>query len=171
MHAVDLVDEEDVALLQVGEQGGQIAGPDQHRSGRDAQSDPELGGHDPGQRRLAEAGWPGEEQVVGGLVALQRGLEDDAEVFGQLALADELAEGAGAQPRLVGLLGRGGLGVDRTVRLPLDPGVHAEGGEHLLAGVRGHRLRTSSRRAPRTSSSTGASPSTASRAPAISSGA
>ena len=34
VQAVDLVDEEDVALLEVGEQGGQVAGPDQHRARR-----------------------------------------------------------------------------------------------------------------------------------------
>ena len=31
---VDLVDEQDVALLEIGEQGGQVAGPDQHRARR-----------------------------------------------------------------------------------------------------------------------------------------
>ena len=52
---VDLVDEEDVALLEVGEQGGQVAGPDQHRPRGDPQPDAHLGGHDAGQRGLAQA--------------------------------------------------------------------------------------------------------------------
>ena len=171
VHAVDLVDEEDVALLEVGEQGGQVAGPDQHRPRRDPEPDAELGGDDAGQRRLAEARGAGEQQVVGGLLALERRLDDDAQVLGQLALADELVEGPGPEAGLVRLLGRGRHRVQLAGRLALDAGVHPGRGQHLLAGVRAHRFRTSSRRALRTSSSTGASASAASSAPAISSGA
>ena len=53
--AVDLVDEEDVALGQVGQDGGQVAGPDQGRAGRDAKAGAHLVGHDPGQRGLAQS--------------------------------------------------------------------------------------------------------------------
>ena len=64
-----------------------------------------LGGDDAGQRGLAEAGRPGEEQVVDGLTAAAGRLEHDAEVLLQLALADELGEAARAQPGLDGVLG------------------------------------------------------------------
>ena len=113
VHAVDLVDEEDVALLQVGQQGGQVARPHQDRSRRDPQAHPEFGGHDAGQRRLAQTGRTGEQQVVGRLVALEGRLDDDLQVFGELALSDELGQGARAQSGLVGLLGRCGHRVDR----------------------------------------------------------
>ena len=178
VHPVDLVDEEDVTLLEVGEQGGQVAGPHQYRSGRHPQSDAQLGGHDAGQRGLAQSGRAGEQEVVGGLVALERRLDDDLQVFGQLALADELAERARSQSGLVGLLGRRGHRVHRPRRVafdgsvdgPSDSGSGVTAGQHLLAGVGRHRSRTSSRRAVRTSSSTGASSSTDSSAPLISSG-
>ena len=42
--------------------------PHQHRARGDPQADTELGGHDAGQRGLAETRGAGEEQVVGGLV-------------------------------------------------------------------------------------------------------
>ena len=52
---MDLVDEEDVALLEVGQQGGQVARPGQHRPRGDPEPDAHLGGHDAGQRGLARA--------------------------------------------------------------------------------------------------------------------
>ena len=69
VQAVDLVDEQHVALLQIGEQGGQVTGPDQHRAGGDPKADTHLGGHDAGQRGLAQARRSGEEQVVDRLAA------------------------------------------------------------------------------------------------------
>ena len=49
VQAVDLVDEQHVAVLQVGEQRGQVAGPGQDGAGGDAEPGAHLGGHDPGQ--------------------------------------------------------------------------------------------------------------------------
>jgi hypothetical protein len=46
--AVDLVDEEDIPRLQVGEQGGQVAGLLQHRARGLAQADGHLVGDDVG---------------------------------------------------------------------------------------------------------------------------
>src|SRR3979411_2697410 len=51
--AVDLVDEEDVAVLGGRQDRRQVSGPLQHRTGGDAETDPELGGDDVGERRLA----------------------------------------------------------------------------------------------------------------------
>ena len=65
--AVDLVDEEHVALVELGEDGGQVAGPLERRARGDVQADAHLGGDDAGQRGLAQPGRTGEEQVVGGL--------------------------------------------------------------------------------------------------------
>ncbi len=47
--AVDLVDEEHVALGQLAEDGGQVTGPLQGRSRGHVQGHVDLGGHDPGQ--------------------------------------------------------------------------------------------------------------------------
>ena len=110
---VDLVDEQDVALLEVGEQGGQVAGPHQDRSGGDPQPGAHLGGHDAGQRRLAQAGWPGEQEVVGGLLPLEGRLDHDLEVLGQLALAHELGQRPRAEAGLLDLLGGDCRRVDR----------------------------------------------------------
>ena len=88
VQAVDLVDEEHVAVLQVGEERGQVAGPDQDRARGDAQPDAHLGGHDAGQRGLAQAGRPGEQQVVDRLAPLPR----------RLAARSRGARSAGAWP-------------------------------------------------------------------------
>ncbi|KQS81802.1 hypothetical protein ASG32_03385 [Methylobacterium sp. Leaf361] len=53
---VDLVDEQDVALLQVGELGGQIPGLGDHRPGGRAEVHAEFARHDLRQRGLAEPG-------------------------------------------------------------------------------------------------------------------
>ena len=56
--AVDLVDKEDVALLQVRQQGGQVAGLLDGGAGRDANLYAHLLRHDAGQRGLPRPGGP-----------------------------------------------------------------------------------------------------------------
>ena len=113
--AVDLVDEQHVALVELGEDGGEVAGPLERRAGRDVQRHAHLRGDDAGERRLAEPGRSGEQQVVDGLPTPAGRLEDDAEVLLQLALADELVERARPQADLEGLVGPvGHAGVERT---------------------------------------------------------
>ena len=111
---MDLVDEEDVPLLEVGQQGGQVPGPHQHGAGGDPEPRAHLGGDDAGQGCLAQSGRPGKEQVVGGLLPLEGGLDHDPEVLGELSLAHELRECAGPQAGVVGLLGGRG---DRRQKL------------------------------------------------------
>ena len=74
--AMDLVDEQDVARLQVGELGGEVAGAHDHRPRGQAEADPELGRDDLGERGLAEPGRPGEQDVVERLAPLARGLDE-----------------------------------------------------------------------------------------------
>src|SRR5581483_4714984 len=123
---------------------------------------------------------PGEEQVVDRLVPLPGGLDDDAQVLGELTLADELAEAAGAKAGLLGLLGRSRSGVDRA-GAGIDRERTAGGGgllglrraaraQDLAPGPGAHRSRASSRRAERTRSSTELPSSSESSAPRISSG-
>ncbi len=107
--AVDLVDEQHVALVEAGEDGSQVAGALERGARGDLQADLHLGGDDAGQGGLAQAGRPGEQQVVGGLAAPAGGLEDDPEVLLELGLADELVERVGPQPALV-VEARAGVG-------------------------------------------------------------
>ena len=72
VEAVDLVDEEHVALLEVGELRGEVAGLGDHRAGGGAEIDPELAGDDLGERGLAEARRADEEHVVEGVAARLR---------------------------------------------------------------------------------------------------
>ena len=90
--AVDLVDEEHVTLVELREDRREVAGALQRRTRRDVHANPELVCDDARQCRLAEPRRSGEQQMVSGLTAASSGLEDDAEVILQLALADELVE-------------------------------------------------------------------------------
>ena len=56
IEAMDLVDEENIARLEIGEDGGKIARLGQHRSGGGAEIDAQFARHDLRQRRLAQAG-------------------------------------------------------------------------------------------------------------------
>ena len=103
--AVDLVDEQHVAVLELGEDGGEVAGPFERRAGRDVQVHAHLGGDDAGHAWSCRgragpassrwsAGWP---RVLAASSTID-------EVLLQLALADELAEPARPQADFVGLL-------------------------------------------------------------------
>ena len=100
VEAVDLVDEEDVALLQVGEQRGEIAGlgDDGPRGG--AETHPQLARHDLGERGLAEARRPCEQHVVQRIAPRLGGSDEHLEVGARLLLADELGKALRAQRRL-----------------------------------------------------------------------
>ena len=103
--AVDLVDEQHVAVFEVGQQRREIAGLGDDRTRGGAEADTELPGHDLRERRLAEARRSGEQHMVERLAAIARGLDEDAEVGARLLLADELGERARPQR------GLGGVGV------------------------------------------------------------
>src|SRR5690606_37070886 len=109
---VDLVDEEHVALTELREDRGQVAGALQRRTGGDVQRHVHLGGDDHRQRGLAQTWRAGEEEVVGRLLAPPGRFEDDGHAALELRLADELVEGARSQrgDRVERLLpaGRGG---------------------------------------------------------------
>ena len=90
--AVDLVDEEDVALLEIGQQRREIAGLGDHRARCRAEIDAEFARDDLRQRRLAEAGRPDEEHVVERLLAPARRLDEDRKIGARLRLADEIGQ-------------------------------------------------------------------------------
>ena len=97
VEAVDLVDEQDVALVEGGEDRRQVPGPLDRRPARVADVHAELAGDDRGERRLAEAGRAVEEDVIGRLSPPLRRLEQDVEARLDLALADVLVERPRAQ--------------------------------------------------------------------------
>ena len=101
---VDLVDEEDVAVVELGEDGGEVAGPLQRRARGEVELHPHLDGDDARQRGLADAGRAGEQQVVGGLAPPAGGLEDHRQVLLELPLADEVGQAAGAEAGVLDLL-------------------------------------------------------------------
>ena len=97
VEAVDLVDEQDVAVFQVGEQRGEIAGLADHGTGGGAEADAQLARHDLGERGLAEAGRAGEQHVIERVAARLGGLDEHLEVGARLLLADELGQPLRAQ--------------------------------------------------------------------------
>ncbi len=113
--AMDLVDEQDIARLEVGQDGGEIAGLGQHRPGGGAEADAELAGDDLGEGRLAEAGRAEQQDMVERLAAGAGGVDVDAQIGLGLLLADEFGERLGTQ-RAVGGVGRGARGVGRLWR-------------------------------------------------------
>ena len=103
---VDLVDEQHVALDQIGQDRGQVAGPLQRRAGGQPQRGAQFRGDDHRQRRLAQARRPGEQHVIRrGAAQLGPG-QHQLQLLADLLLADELAHRPGAQRRLdVGVAG------------------------------------------------------------------
>ena len=101
---VDLVDEQHVALFEIGEQRREVAGLGDHRARGGAEIDAELARDDLGERGLAEAGRADQQHVVERLAAALRRLDEDAEIGPRLLLADELGEPLRAQRGLRGVL-------------------------------------------------------------------
>ncbi len=81
LEAVDLVEEEDLPLAQVGEDGGEVALDLQGGAGGLLEADAELVGDDGGEGGLAEAGRAEEQDVVERFAAGLGGLERDGELL------------------------------------------------------------------------------------------
>ncbi len=97
--AVDLVDEEDLARLDVAEDAGEIELLLQNRAGGLLEADAQLRGDDGGERGLAQARRAVEQHVIHGLAALARGFDGDGEVLLQLGLAGEIGQPPRAKRR------------------------------------------------------------------------
>ena len=87
---MDLIDEQHVTRLQGSQQAGQVAGPVEHRSGRDLHVDPHFVGDDVRERGLAQARRAVEQRVVQRLPAHLGCLDIDAEPGHDLTLAGEI---------------------------------------------------------------------------------
>ena len=96
---VDLVDEQHVALFEIGEQRREIAGLGDHRPGGGAEVDAKLARDDLRQRGLAEARRADEQHVIERFVARPRRLDEHRKVGARLLLADELGRAAAAAAR------------------------------------------------------------------------
>lgn len=94
---MDLVEEEDLALLEGGEDRRQIARVLDGGARGDADRGVHLGGDDQGEGGLAEAGCAGEQDMIGRGTTGAGGLEHQVELFAHLLLADELVEVLRAQ--------------------------------------------------------------------------
>ena len=89
---MDFIDEQHVALFEIGEKRGKIAGLGDHRAGRGAEIDGKLARHDLRQSGLAEAGRADEQHLVERFFPRPRRLDEHGEIFACLLLADESAE-------------------------------------------------------------------------------
>ena len=95
--AMHLVDEQDVALAQVGEDGRQIAGALDGRTRCDLQPGAHLNAQDMREGGLAEARRSVEQDMIQRLSPCARGLDQDAEILAQPVLAEHLGQRAWAQ--------------------------------------------------------------------------
>ncbi len=97
VEAVDLVDEQDVALLERGQDRGEVAGALDGRPRGVLDVDPELARDDRREGRLAEARRAVQEDVVGRLSPALRRRQQHRQVGLDLALADVFVERARPQ--------------------------------------------------------------------------
>ncbi len=97
--AVDLVDEDDVARLDRGEDRRDVLALERGAGDR-ADADAELLADDVREARLAEARRPDEQDVVERLATALRSVERDGELLLDAGLADELVEAARAETPL-----------------------------------------------------------------------
>jgi len=93
---MDLVDEQDVAALQVGEQPGDVDLALERRPGGRVDVHAELDGDDAGERRLAQTGRSGEQHMVERVAAVPGRGDEDLELLLGGALADEVGEASGS---------------------------------------------------------------------------
>jgi hypothetical protein len=109
LEPVDLVDEQHVAVLEIGEQRGEVARLGDHRTRGGAEPHPHLARDDLRQRRLAQPRRPEEQHVVERVAAATCGVDEDAQILARGLLPDEIVEAARAQRR-VDVLGAPGGG-------------------------------------------------------------
>ena len=89
---VDLVHEQHIARLQIGQDRGQVARPLEHRARSLAQADAEFVRDDVRERRLAEARRAEDQYVIERLAAAARRLDEDAHLLLHGGLPDVLGQ-------------------------------------------------------------------------------
>jgi hypothetical protein len=94
---VDFIDEEDIVLFKVGQDGGQVSGAFDGGAGGGLDINACLGGDDMGQAGLAQAGRPVEQDMVQGFSPSSGSRNGDFQVFLRLVLPDEVGQAAGSE--------------------------------------------------------------------------
>src|ERR1700759_711558 len=102
-------------LDEVGQHRREIAGAFQRRPGCHPQRRPEFGGDDHCQRRLAQSGRAGQQDVIRCAAAVFGTLDDQLQLFTHSRLADELPQRAGPQARVNVTFADGQCGADLPV--------------------------------------------------------
>ena len=131
---VDLVDEQDVAGLQVGQQRGEIAGTLEHRPGSTLDGNAHFLGDDIRQGRLAQPRRTEDQRMVERLLAAARGMDEQLHLLAHAGLADvvgQLQRANGAVQLLIAFAtGNGGY---EAIRLD-----HRRHLDHALQGLADH---------------------------------
>ena len=116
VEAMDLVDEEDIAFLQAGENRRQIPLSFDDRPGGHLDSRAHLVGDDIGQSRLAETGKAVKKHMVERFAAGQGRLDEDSEALAHLLLADIIDQPLRPQGMVVDRLPPDRFRIDQAVR-------------------------------------------------------
>ncbi len=112
---MNLVDEQHVALFEIGQQRREIAGLGDHRTGGGAEADAKLARHDLRQRGLAEPRGTDEQHVVERLAAFARGVDEHRQIGARLLLADKFRQVLRTQRGIADVVGTA-LGGDKAGR-------------------------------------------------------
>ena len=107
---MNLVDEQDVAILEVGQQRGQIARLGDDRPGRRAKAHAHFARDDLRERRLAQPRRAEKQHMVERIAPRLRRLDEHAQIVARRLLTDEFVERFGAQRRVDILRLAGGRG-------------------------------------------------------------
>ena len=124
---VDLVDKQHVALLQIGQQGGKVAGLFNCRAGRNADLHPHLVRDNAGKGCFAKARRAVEQQVVQRLAPAFRGFKVNAQVAFNLVLPDIFFQCAGAQRKFAVKVLRHGIRRNQPVVCHFHASPHLSG--------------------------------------------
>ena len=145
VQAMDLVDEEDVPRLQVGQQGREVAAALDHRPRGLAKARPHLVRDDVSEGGLAKAGGTEDEHVVEGVAARARRLDEETELLADGGLADVLVETTGADAPFDEFLASFRLGRHEAIvhprpalgsaPLPVGRGPSGAAGESVMSGT------------------------------------
>ena len=106
IEAVDLVDEQHVALFEIGQECREVARLGDDGAGGGLEVDAQLARHDLGERGLAQPRGPRTQHMVQRLAARLGSLDEDPEVLLGLRLADEFFQPLRTQMRVDGVVGR-----------------------------------------------------------------
>jgi len=113
--AVDLVHEQHVVRLEVGQQRCEVAGLLDHRAGGHPQGHAQLVGDDVAEGGLAEAGRPEDQHVVERVAAGLGRFDVDLQLLAHRGLAEVVGQALGADAGVGGVILAGGAGADDAV--------------------------------------------------------